>query len=158
MISEKIRNAAEKAMPKEKRFVEKAAGFFKKKSHRLIVSGVLSAVLICSIYELEIMKYDNRFDVLLVVLGFIHLTATGAFFANINTFSLKKFAAAVSVCSVVMYSAAITLGVISAMDTTKPETALASWLGNMLFGIPTCAIFTALTVLSAYFAVVRRKA
>lgn len=42
MISEKIKNAAEKAMPKEKRFIDGIKRFFEKKPRRLIVSGVIA--------------------------------------------------------------------------------------------------------------------
>ena len=50
MISEKVKNAAEKAVPKEKRFVDGIRSFFEKKSHRLIFSGVSATLLLLLLF------------------------------------------------------------------------------------------------------------
>ncbi|GEM_PF-4992293 len=155
MISEKIRNAAEKAVPKEQKLIGRVTGFFAKKSHRLIVSGVTATALLYPIYRLtpDICSEEN---VILAILGFIELIAVGAFFANINAFSMKKYAVAVAVWSVALHLAVITMGVLSGMDLTQIEPAVASWLGLLVMGIPICATSTALTVLLAYFTVGKR--
>jgi len=156
MISEKIKNAAEKAMPKEKKLVDKIKAFFEKKSHRLIVSGVAALVFLYPVYELTLTGYGDL-TVLIAVPGFIQITATGAFFANINAFSLKKYAVAVSVWSVVLYFVVVSLSVLRGMDPTSPMQVLFPWLARLLVGIPVCATATALAVLLAYFTVVRKK-
>lgn len=150
MISEKIKNVAEKAMPKEKKFVDGVMSFFAKKSHRLIVSGVAAAALLFPIYCLA--PYHLG-DIQLTILEFIQITATGALFANINTFSLKKYACAVSVWSVVLYLAALTWGVLVGMDPSQPMQVVPGWCAHALLGIPICATIIALSVLMAYFTI-----
>lgn len=156
MISEKIRNAAEKVMPHEQKLIGRVGGFFAKKSHRLIVSGVMATALLYPIYCLTPHICDE-YNVLIAVFGFIELIAVGAFFANINAFSMKKYAVAVAVWSVALHLAVITMGVLSGMDITQIEPAVASWLGLLVMGIPICATSTALTVLLAYFTVGKRR-
>lgn len=150
MISEKIKNAAEKAMPKEKRFIDGIRRFFEKKPRRLIVSGVIAAAFLYPIYRVA----PNHIDGLpLMILEFIQVTATGALFANINAFSLKKYACAVSVWSVVLYLAAATWGVLVGMDPGNPMQVIPGWIGLVLLGIPVCATIIALSVLLAYLTV-----
>lgn len=150
MITEKIKNVAEKAMPKEKKFVDGIRSFFDKKSHRLIVSGFAAVAFLFPIYRLAPYYIG---DILLTVLEFIQITATGALLANINTFSLKKYAYAVSVWSVVLYLAAITWSVLVGMDPSQPMQVVPGWLAHALMGIPVCAVIIALSVLLAYFTV-----
>lgn len=156
MISEKVKNAAEKVMPKEKRFIEKVEGFFEKKSRRLIFSSITALVFLYPIYALMFSYNVERYYVLLAFLGIVELTAAGAFFANINKFSLKKFAIAAAVWSVVVYVSVHTAAIISAMDLTRIELAVAVWLGQMMLCLPICATATALTTLLAYFTVCRK--
>lgn len=153
MISEKIKNAAEKAMPKEKRLLDKINGFFEKKSHRLIVSGVMAVILLYPIYCMTCGNINDRYNALMLVLGFIQVTAAGAFFANINDFSLKKYVCAVSVWSVVMYLAAAAWGVLVGMDPGNPMQVIPGWIGLVVLGIPVCATIIALSVLLAYLTV-----
>lgn len=151
MISEKVKNAAEKAMPAEKRLVDRLERFFARKSHRLIVSGVAATVLLCLLFVVN--DKADFFSLPNAGLGFAELVAVGAFFANIGRFSLKKFAAAVSVSSVVLYLALLTYGILTAIDLRSVEVAVARWLGNAILGLPVCATMIALTVLLAYFTV-----
>lgn len=154
IISEKVKNAAEKAMPKEKRFIEKVEGFFEKKPRRLIFSGVSATILLLLLFVVT--ETAGFFSVPNAVLGFAELIAVGAFFANINSFSLKKFAVAVSISSVVLYLALLTYGMITAIDLSRLDTAAVIWTGKAILGIPVCATMIALTVLLAYFTVCRK--
>lgn len=153
MISEKIKNAAEKAMPKEQRFIERIRSFFGKRSHLIIVSGIAAVALLYPIYGFTTQNINDRYNVLLLILGFVHVTAAGVFFSNINKFSMKKYACAVSVCSVVMYLVTVTLGVLAGMDPSDPMQVIPGWTGSVLWGIPICATVIALSVLLAYFTV-----
>ncbi len=98
----------------------------------------------------------NFFSLPNAALGFAELIAVGTFFANINEFSLKKFAAAVSVSAAVLYLALLTYGMIIWMDLSRLDLMIASWLGNAILGIPVCATMITLTVLLAYFTVCRK--
>lgn len=150
MISEKIKNAAEKAMPKEKRFIDGIRRFFEKKPRRLIVSGVIAVAFLYPVYR----EAPNHIDGLpLMILEFIQVTATGALFANINAFSLKKYACAVSVWSLVLYLAAATWGVLSGMGSPDDPMLVVGCLRLVLLGIPVCATIIALSVLLAYLTV-----
>lgn len=153
MISEKIKNAAEKAMPKERRFVERIRSFFGKKSHLLIVSGIAAVALLYPIYGFTVHNINDGYNVLLLILGFVQVTAAGVFFANINKFSMKKYACAVSVCSAVMYLVTVTLGVLAGMDPSNPMQVIPGGIWLILWGIPVCATAIALSVLLAYFTV-----
>lgn len=141
-------------MPAEKRLVGRLERFFAKKSHRLIVSGVAATVLLCLLFVVT--EKADFFSVPNAGLGLAELVAVGAFFANINKFSLKKFAAAVSVSSVVLYLALLTYGILTAIDLSSLEFAVVMWTGNAILGIPVCATMIALTVLLAYFTVCRK--
>ncbi len=154
MISEKVKNATEKAMPAEKRRIDKVKGFFEKKSHRLIFSGVSATLLLLLLFIMA--RTANFFSLPNAALGFAELIAVGTFFANINEFSLKKFAAAVSVSAAVLYLALLTYGMIIWMDLSRLDLMIASWLGNAILGIPVCATMITLTVLLAYFTVCRK--
>ena len=156
MISEKVKNAAEKAMPAEKRFIDKVKGFFDKKSHRLIFSCITALACLYPIYGLMLTYNTERFYVLLAFLGIIELTAAGSFFANINKFSMKKFAVSVAVWSALLYLSVHTAAIISAIDLTRVELAVAVWIGKIMLGIPICATATALTALLVYFTVCRK--
>lgn len=153
MISEKIKNAAEKAMPKERRFIERIRSFFGNKSHLLIVSGIAAVFFLYPMYDLSCRNINDGYNVLLLILGFVQVTAAGVFFSNINKFSMKKYACAVSVCSVVMYFVTVTLGVLAGMDLSYPMQVIFGWIGLILWGIPICATVIALSVLLAYFTV-----
>lgn len=153
MISEKIKNAAEKAMPKERKFIERIHGFFGKRSHLLIVSGIAAVALLYPIYDLACRNINDGYYVLLFILGFVQVTAAGVFFSNINKFSMKKYACAVSVCSVVMYLVTVTWSVLAGMDPSDPMQVIPGWIGLILWGIPVCATIIALSVLLAYFTV-----
>lgn len=155
MISEKVKNAAEKAMPTEKRFIEKLKVFFAKKSHRLIVSSVTATALLYLLFAVT--GTVGFFSVPNAVLGLAELMAAGAFFANINKFSLKKFAAAVSVSSVVLYFSLLTYWVLCGIDLSRIDAAVVIWLGNAVLGLPVCATAITLTVLFVYFTVCRKK-
>ncbi|MBD5128980.1 MAG: hypothetical protein HDT43_03520 [Ruminococcaceae bacterium] len=150
MISEKIKNSAEKAMPKEKRFIDGVRSFFGKKPHRLILSGLVALALLYPIYCMAGDNINDRYNVPMLALGFIQVTAAGAFFANIKTYSLKKYVCAVSVWSVVLYFAAVTLEVLSGMDTSDFMQVIPGWTTLLLLGIPICATLIALSVLFAY--------
>lgn len=153
MISKKIMNEAEESMPKEQRFVERIRSFFGKKSHLLIVSGIAAVALLYPIYGFTVQNINDRYNVLLLMLGFVQVTAAGVFFANINKFSMKKYACAVSVCSVVMYLVTVSLGVLAGMDPSNPMQVIPGWIGLIFWGIPICATVIALSVLLAYFTV-----
>ncbi|MDE7360880.1 MAG: hypothetical protein K2N38_02985 [Oscillospiraceae bacterium] len=155
MFTEKVKNAAEKVMPVEKRFIEKLESFFAEKPRRLIVSGVAAVLLLFLLFVIT--ERVDFFSVPNAVLGLAELMAVGAFFANINEFSLKKFAAAVSVAAVILYLALMTYGVLVGVNLSQIDSAIAMWTGHVILAIPVCATAITLTVLFVYFTVCRKK-
>lgn len=150
MVSEKIKNAAEKTMPKEKRFVERVQSFFGKKSRLLIASGFTAVVLLYPIYWLVSGNLNGRYNLLLAALDFVELTAAGVFFANIDEFSLKKYGIAVSVWSVVLHLATSTLYVVIGSDPTTWTEIIPYWFAYIAEGLLVCSTMVALSVLLAY--------
>lgn len=150
LLTEKLKNAAEKAMPAERKFADKL------KSRRLIVSGITSVILLFPIYRLMLSYNSYRFYVLLAFLGVAELTAAGTFFANIRKFSMMKFVVATAVCSAVLYVSVNTLSIVVGMDLTRIGETAVILLGRLMFGLPVCATVTALISLSVYFTIFRK--
>ena len=150
MISEKIKNSAEKAMPKEKRFIDRIRSFFGKKSRLLTVSGIAAVVLLYPIYLLLSRNVNDRYNVLIAALDFVELTAAGVFFANIETFSLKKYARAVSIWMAVLYLSTVTVFLFTGLDTSTWTEVIPYWILYIAAGLPFCATLIALSVILAY--------
>ena len=160
MITETIIKAAEKAMPFEEKVWNKLEKFFGKSARRLVVSGITALVLTPLIYELNYRANNGFLLVLMAILGIIDLTAIGAFFSNIERFSMKAFGITVGITSVMMYVTTTFLNILSGLDLTvaltneeiKAITAYCTWRMILV-----CGIATAVPILAAKLVVGKKK-
>ena len=166
MVSEKIIRAAErtikraeKVMPVEAKLYANIRGFFKKKSHRLIVSGITALVFLWLIFILSCEYWEESFlsNFLIIVAGYIEITAFGAFVANIRKFSLVKFGISAGIWSVFMYTYfSIIVLFLCGYDPQQIEALYVAIRRFCVQGIFVCPILTAAAVFTAYL-MVRKK-
>ena len=165
MVSEKIIRAAErtikraeKVMPVEAKLYANIRGFFKKKSHRLIVSGITALVFLWLIFILSCEYWEESFlsNFLIIVAGYIEITAFGAFVANIRKFSLVKFGISAGIWSVFMYTYFSIIDILSGYDPYQVGKLPAVIRLCCVQGIFVCPILTAAAVFIAYLTV-RKK-
>lgn len=160
MITETIIKAAEKAMPFEEKLWNKFEKFFGKNACRLVVSGITALVFTELIYEVSMHSYNSRFSVLLAILGFIDITAIGAFFANIEAFSMKVFGISVGAASVLLYVSTTTINIFTGLDLTialTNEEIISIITNRVLTGIFVCGIGTTVTILAARLFIKKSK-
>lgn len=160
MITETIIKAAEKAMPFEEKIWNKFEKFFGKNACRLVVSGITALVLTPLIYELNYHTHNGYIAVLMAILGVIDLMAIGAFFANIEAFSMKMFGISVGIASVMMYVSTTILSILSGLDLTVTltnEEILSIIARFALTGIFVCGIATTVSILAARFVIGNKK-
>lgn len=160
MITETIIKAAEKAMPFEEKLWNKFEKFFGKNACRLVVSGITALVFTWLIFEVSTHGQNDRYAVLLAILGFIDITAIGAFFANIEAFSMKVFGISVGAASVLLYASATTINIFTGLDLTialTNEEIVSIITNRALTGILVCGIATTVTILAARLVVGKKK-
>lgn len=90
----------------------------------------------------------------MAILGVIDLTAIGAFFANIEAFSMKVFGVSVGIASVMMYVTTTFLSIFSGLDLTvvlTNEEIMSIIAHCALTGVFVCGIATAVPILATRF-------